>query len=361
MSQWTGIDDLYQAEPEPESVIADMEPETTVVPSEPPAAPGVLGPGMFDVSAIAPKGVGKTSHLFGRRFTKQDQRRFRINQIATRWATPKCVVVANVKGGAGKTPAAIGLAGAFGHWSGQTPILVDNDPTGNLRRRLEFCPATTATLEDFAQLAPEYGPGTEVWKIQRFLVNQPEGQFLALPARSRAAVEGPDGIKQPVAATITSAQFEAVYRCLVTVSGIIIIDSGNNNRDSQWLGALSHADALVVPVIWKKDYCDAAIEMLGDIEDAGYLSLARQAIILESVGSKNDVDDKIRKTYGSFMQKKWGLTVVRIPIDPHIGTNQAIRWTQLKNDTREAELVLASEVSTRFTAKETRDSRVPLL
>ena len=355
-----GLDDLFVREPEltgrAEPVLPahglGVTPDPAPIPVPP--APPVPDGSMFDVSVIAPKPVLSRTGLFGRRVSPADQREYRINLMKTRWKGPRTVLVMNPKGGSGKTPMSILVGAVLGHHSGQLPVVVDNNPTGNLRHRLEYCPDTALTLEDMAEAAPGFTDATPAWVINEYLLHQEQGQFLALPSRNKAVITDPDGTQRRSESTITGDQFDAVWRACTRLSGIIVVDMGNNHRDPQSVAAIRRADAVLLPIIWREDHCVGATGLLRDLATMGRPDLAASTIIVESISGKIDVDPEVRRRYGSFMRDRWGLTVCEIPTDPHIARNRDIRYTQLRTATTEAGIVVGAELAARFSERPPR-------
>lgn len=264
----------------------------------------------------------------------------RLIKLPTR--TVKTVLVANTKGGSGKTPLAVMLAAAFGQVGGKQPVLIDNNPTGNLARRVNQMPPSALTIDDLAVNLEELENDPN--RIRDYLVWQADS-YHVLPARPRKLIELPDGTQALDRPTISQEEAAGVWNFCSQVSRLLIVDSGNNDADDAWRGMLPYADQLVVPVRWSSDFCKAAFEMLRTLEATGYGQLARNAIIVQT--APNDAYSKKRSRWAENFNRV-GLEVVGVPADPHLALNKNIVWDMLKQNTRDAVCELAANISARL-------------
>lgn len=299
---------------------------------------------IFDqIDVDTPRPVRQRSHGFvmpWRRKAYERQETQRLMQLPTR--TTKTVLVANIKGGSGKTPLAVMLASAFGQIGGKQPVLIDNNPTGNLASRVNQMPAGALTIDDLAVRLNELEEDPN--RIRDYLVWQADS-YHVLPSRPRKVIELPDGTTKLDRPTITQEEVAGVWQACAQVSRLLIVDTGNNDADDAWRGMLPFADLLVVPVRWSSDFCKAAFDMLRTLEATGYRHLAESALIVRTAPS--DVYDKKRSQWADTFDRV-GLEVVGVPADSHLALNETIVWDMLKQNTRDAVCQLAANISQRL-------------
>lgn len=264
----------------------------------------------------------------------------RIMKTPTR--TVKTVLVANTKGGSGKTPLAVMLAAAFGQVAGRQPVLIDNNPTGNLASRVSQMPADALTIDDLALNLDAVEANPDL--VRDYLMWQPESYY-ALPSRPRKLIEQPDGSKVLDRPTISQAEAAGVWEACSKISRLLIIDSGNNDADDAWRGMLPFADLLVIPVRWSSDYCRAAFDMLRTLEATGYRELASKAIIVQT--APTDVYARRRSNWEERFTRA-RLQVMKLPVEKHLALNANIVWDMLKQTTRDAVCELAATIATRL-------------
>jgi cellulose biosynthesis protein BcsQ len=256
------------------------------------------------------------------------------------------IMAANPKGGVGKTPLAILIAAAIARHSGSTPILIDNNPTGNLAKRLERSDHSLTMDDLIGWLGRTDASTATAADVRSFLRFQPDGRFTALAARERPFKRLPDGTVELLEPTVTQAEFRAVWETVRRHHCPVVIDAGNNDADAPWRAALAVTDQLVVPVQWRKDACDAAVRLLGVMEETGHGRLVDQAIVVNMTKPGPRPDKARARRYRAFFERA-GLLVVDVPIDPVIAGDDAMAWSRLDPATREAGVRLCAEITRR--------------
>jgi len=272
--------------------------------------------------------------------------------VATPFSTPKTVVVANTKGGASKTTVSVLLASALGEWSGRQVALIDNNPTGTLRSRLPYVPESPPSLADLAEAMDAImSAGGDPVSLQRYMLYQSSNKFSALVARIEAT-HMENGMRVLNEPTLSLQQYVDAARLIARQYPFTVVDSGNNNRDSQWLGSISLADALVIATSWDKDGLQGVSDMLrtefelGEQGGVDHQQLAQRAIIVTSQGPGEIVE--YNKLMAEAWWDKWGFTHLIIPTDPAIKNGEPIIWSQLSQATRDVALSICAELATRF-------------
>ena len=176
-------------------------------------------------------------------------------------------MVANPKGGTGKTPMALLLAGEFGEARGGGVVLIDNNENrGTAAFRSNF--SHRRTVADLLAAADELDrPEAQFTDLAHFLAHQTCGKYHVLAS------------DESVTRMLDEERFARVHRILSRFFAVIIIDSGNNELASNWLAALDVADGLVVPTHWRKDQVVTANKMLKTLRDRRHPILDRTMII----------------------------------------------------------------------------------
>jgi MinD-like ATPase involved in chromosome partitioning or flagellar assembly len=250
---------------------------------------------------------------------------------------PVTVVVANPKGGSGKTPTALLLAGALGQARGGGVLAWDNNELrGNMAHR-SASHGQHATIADLLPAVDGLTRGDARWgDLSRFLRHQGDGQFDVLASQSGTT------------AVITREQFDAVHAALSRFVQVIVVDTGNSEAAPNWRAALAAADQLVVPVKWKRADCLAAARMLEDLERQGLHRLVDEVIVVATngPGDANTADVAANRAYFTDRSR----TVIDIPTDPHIHVADVLEHNALRPDTQRAALALAAAVARGLTA-----------
>jgi len=257
---------------------------------------------------------------------------------ATAFRRPVTVVVANPKGGSGKTPTTLMLAGALGQARGGGVVAWDNNELrGNMHLRTHDT-NSRSTVTDMLQAMPMLTqPDARLGDVAAYLRHQVAGQYDVLTSATTTYAQ------------IEAKDFDQIHRLLSRFYKVLVIDTGNNEGSSNWREAMKAADALVIPIKWKSLSCAAAVQMLEELDNQGPEAqrLIRRAVIAVSNGP-GDVNKEVEKQLRPYFESR-AAAVVDIPTDQHIAAEGPLDHSALQPTTRRAALELAAKTSEQIT------------
>ena len=259
---------------------------------------------------------------------------------ATSFRRPVTVVVANPKGGSGKTPTTLLLAGGLGQARGGGVVAWDNNELrGNMHLRThETNPRSTVT--DLLRAMPMLTkPDARLGDVASYLRHQIAGQYDVLTSATTTYAQ------------IEAADFQQIHRLLSRYYRVLVIDTGNNEGSSNWREAMKAADVLVIPIKWKSLSCAAAVQMLEELDRQGPAAqrLIRHAIVAVSNGP-GEVNKEIERKLRPYFESR-AVAMIDIPTDPHIAEEGALDHAALQPSTRRASLELAARVAEQLTLR----------
>jgi MinD-like ATPase involved in chromosome partitioning or flagellar assembly len=242
----------------------------------------------------------------------------RVIRQAT-WTRAASILVANPKGGVGKTPTALLLGGVLAAIRGGSVCIMEvADDAGALTFRSEGNPrlGIGELVRDAAQI-------------------RSAGQLAGYtaPQTSFASVLGTVGTRKQLTAddVITLSTLVDEYYA------IRVMDSGNQPSSSAFHGALETADLLVIPILNAGDAALEAISLITKLRAMGGKAarMADRAIVLRSSDGRPEnalVIDRVDQILAEA-----GLTDSHtIPYDPHIAERGEITLANLSPATRHA-------------------------
>ncbi|OJV80784.1 MAG: chromosome partitioning protein [Cellulomonas sp. 73-92] len=248
---------------------------------------------------------------------------------------PRTVVVVNPKGGAHKTTATMLLAATFGLQRGGYTLAWDNNEThGTLGWR-----ATPAqherTAVDLLRTMPVLAArGTvRIGDLDGYVRTQPTEQFDVLASDEDAAS----------AASVDAESFRNLHRLLSQFYRVLVIDTGNNMRASNWRAAIEAADQLVVVSTVREDTAQSAAWALDALRASGHEDAVRRAVtILSDPAPRADRDlrKRLRSHFGALTR-----AVVEVPYEPELVGGGRIAYRKLRPATREAWLYATATVA----------------
>jgi MinD-like ATPase involved in chromosome partitioning or flagellar assembly len=286
----------------------------------------------------APAERGVRSMLKLRPGSAERSERIARATAATAFRRPVTIVVANPKGGSGKTPTTLLLSGALGQARGGGVVAWDNNELrGNMHLRTHDT-NSRSTVTDMLQAMPMLTqPDARLGDVAAYLRHQVAGQYDVLTSATTTYAQ------------IEAKDFDQIHRLLSRFYKVLVIDTGNNEGSSNWREAMKAADALVIPIKWKSLSCAAAVQMLEELDNQGPEAqrLIRRAVIAVSNGP-GDVNKEVEKQLRPYFESR-AAAVVDIPTDMHIAAEGPLDHSALQPATRRAALELAARVSEQIT------------
>ena len=248
---------------------------------------------------------------------------------------PKTIVVINPKGGAHKTTATLLLASTFGiHRGGYTLAWDNNETRGTLGWRSEHARHTNTAVNLLQNLSRFTDlQVARVGDLDNYVRSQGSAQFDVLASDEDAAS----------AASVDAEAFGELHRTLERFYRVMVVDTGNNMRASNWQAAVDVADQLVVVSTVREDTAQSAAWALDALRATGHDDLIRQAVTVLSAPAPR-VDRKLRRRlhqhFGALTR-----SVIDVPYDSGLVSGGPIGYDALSRRTREAWLQVTAEVA----------------
>ena len=240
----------------------------------------------------------------------------------TTWGRSVRVMVANPKGGVGKTPTALVLGGMFAEEGRPTVIWDAADARGDLTERAEGAPAKCVSW--VADAPGDYRvPGT----------------IGALTAKQSSFAD--------VLGSLTAREFDADSIDRVTWSldrtyQVQVADTGNVAHSPAFQKAIELADLLVIPTTVTAGSVHAAVRLLERLQGTG---LTANAVVALMRYGGPETPGLLPQIPGIFEAVGVG-AIVDIPFDPVIARGTAIDTRALSRPSRLAWTRLAAAVAT---------------
>ncbi|MGW6913463.1 MinD/ParA family ATP-binding protein [Kitasatospora sp. NPDC054939] len=238
------------------------------------------------------------------------------------------VAVVGLKGGVGKTSAALGLGAVLAESRNDKVVAVDAVPgTGTLGRRIRR--ENLATTHDLLAAAPVI---TGYLDTRRFTSRTPSGLEVLAGVPGPAGVDGlgPDGYRRLIGVLERQYPF-------------VVSDCGTGLLDDAARGVLDVTDQLVVAASTGVDGASSANTTLEWLYGNGYGALAARSITVVSgvreAGRTVGVDDLVGHFTGRCR------AVVVVPYDEHLARGGEFDPARLRSRTHRAYLELAAAVT----------------
>ena len=248
---------------------------------------------------------------------------------------PRTIVVLNPKGGAHKTTATLLIAATFGiHRGGYTLAWDNNETMGTLGVRAQTAAHTNTAvdlLRDLDNFA--YSSSARVGDLDNYVRNQGDARFDAL-----ASDLDPAG-----AASIDDVAFGKLHAALSRFYRVLIIDTGNNMRASNWEAAVDAADQLVVVSTIREDTAYGAASLLDGLRQKGHADKVAQAVTILASPAKTADRQLSLRLHDHFSQLT--RTVVDVPYDSALVAGGSLNYDALAPRTREAWLVATAAIA----------------
>ena len=248
---------------------------------------------------------------------------------------PKTIVVINPKGGADKTTATLLLAATFGiHRGGYTLAWDNNETRGTMGWRALQSRHTNTAVDLLRELDRfQDAQSARVGDLDNFVRSQGSAQFDVLASDEDAAS----------AASIDATAFRALHRTLARFYRVIVVDTGNNMRASNWQAAVETADQLVIVSTIREDTAQSAAWVADALNAAGQGAKVRNAVTVLAAPSPRPDQALAQRLRTHFT----GLTraVVQVPFDPSLVAGGPINIEALTPASRAAWLQVTALVA----------------
>lgn len=239
---------------------------------------------------------------------------------------PVTIVVAQPKGGSGKTPLTVGLASALASARpGDVLALDNNEMEGTLGLRVTS--QHNRTIGDLLQRLD-------------WLQARPDSNSLALRWCAHWQEVGFHAIaSSPDASPITGDQYIKLREVIARYFPILLVDTGNSMAAANWRAAIDTADVIVIPLQLKEDHIALAARLVSEFRHQG-IDVSRRVVIVTSNGRV-----KIHSEAAE-LARAWfsGSVTEFIPYDPVIADESEIVWSELHRSTQLAYRRLAARV-----------------
>ena len=267
----------------------------------------------------------------------RDERRRRIAAASVRRTLdgPKTIVIINPKGGAHKTTATMLLAATFGLQRGGYTLAWDNNETrGTLGWRSSHADHTR-TAVDLLNALPALGPAgaVRIGDLDGFVRTQPTEQFDVLASDENSAS----------ASSVDADSFTSLHEVLSRFYRVLVIDTGNNMRASNWQAAVAAADQIVVVSTVREDTAQSAAWALDALRATGHDEAVRRAVTVLSAPEPKvdkDLQKRLRSHFGALTR-----AVVDVPHDKALVAGGPIDYDALSTTTRDAWLRVTAVVA----------------
>jgi MinD-like ATPase involved in chromosome partitioning or flagellar assembly len=248
---------------------------------------------------------------------------------------PKTVVVVNPKGGAHKTTATLLIASIFGiHRGGYTLAWDNNETRGTLGWRAN--PARhTNTAVDLLRDLDRFTDvrSARVGDLDNYVRSQGSAQFDVLASDEDAAS----------AASIDAAAFDQLHRALSRFYRVLVVDTGNNMRASNWQAAIDAADQLVIVSTIREDTAASAAWLADALSAAGRQDTVQNAVTVLSAPARTADPHLHQRLHDHF--GKLTRTVLDVPHDPALVSGGPITYDALSPSSRTAWLRVTAAIA----------------
>jgi len=258
-----------------------------------------------------------------------------IQQVRRSFSAPRTVVVINPKGGAQKTTATLLLAATYGVHRGGYVLAWDNNETrGTLGWRAGSTSHNRTAVDLLTDLNRFGDTGLQrVGDLDRYVRDQADSQFDVLASDEDAAASS----------TIDDLAFRRLHATLARFYRVIVVDTGNNMRASNWTAAVDTADQLVIVSTEREDTAASAAWLIDGLREKGHERKVQNAVTVLAAPALNSDPALAKRLHAHFDQLT--RSVLHVPYDPALVGGGPIEFAALAPTTREAWLQVAASVA----------------
>lgn len=248
--------------------------------------------------------------------------------LTGRWPRAVSILVANKKGGSGKSPLALSLGGVLAsvRGGGVATLEISDDP-GALGYRAEG--DTGAATLGLPDLLRDLEDVTTAGALDNYALPQSSSNKVFASSSIRAALTGEN-------VTRVAALLDRFYN-------VRIMDSGNQITSAAFHAGLESADVLVVPVMNAGDSLIEALDMIDHLSSLGGKAqrLAQNAVFVR-ISDGRPEDDQVRSRIAGLLSKIENGGVFELPFDAHIAERSEIVLSKLAPATVNAITLIAA-------------------
>lgn len=262
----------------------------------------------------------------------------RQKRVQRRLDAPRTIVVLNPKGGAHKTTSTLLLAATFGTLRGGATLAWDNNETrGTLGWRAQNAPHHRTAVDLLADLDRFADPdGSGLATLDTYVRTQVDARFDVLASDEDAAASS----------TIDAAAFDRLHGLLRRYYRLMIVDTGNNMRASNWVASVAAADELVIVSTVREDTAASAAWLLDGLREKGFGDKVDRAVTVLTAPSSRP-DRKLESRLSRHFQQVTSGVVIA-PFDASLVDGGPIDFDALSPETRDAWLTVAATISDRL-------------
>lgn len=258
--------------------------------------------------------------------------------VQRRLDAPRTIVILNPKGGAHKTTSTLLLAATFGTQRGGATLAWDNNETrGTLGWRAQNAPHHRTAVDLLEDLDRFTTPDqASLAALDTYVRTQVDARFDVLASDEDAAASS----------TIDAAAFDRLHGVLSRYYRLLIVDTGNNMRASNWVAAVAAADQLVIVSTVREDTAASAAWLLDGLREKGFDRKIDDAVtILAAPSARPDrkLAERLERHFSQVTS-----AVVHVPFDAALVDGGPIDFDALSPDTRDAWLTAAAAIAGRL-------------
>lgn len=253
-----------------------------------------------------------------------------LSTVRSTFPAARTICVANVKGGAGKTPTALILAELLAMLRRESIVAADlNELRGTLGVRAGVQEPAYTVMDLLQHRDWLTRPGSAVGDLAGFLRRQESGALILASSENAGEMR-----------SLTSEHCQAVRDLLITRYSTLVLDTGNNEAAPPWQFATGLADVLVVPMRAADDHVWVAGQMLEGLRarpETRHLPTSAIAVITDQDGARLDAATE------HWLAERLG-AVLYVPPDAEIAGGP-IRADRLSAASRHAWTLVAGAVA----------------
>ena len=259
------------------------------------------------------------------------KRRKAVAAVQRSLSGPKTIAVINPKGGANKTTATLLIAATFGiHRGGYTLAWDNNETRGTMGWRASQGRHTNTAVDLLRELDRfQDARSARVGDLDNFVRSQGSAQFDVLASDEDATS----------AASIDAEAFTALHQSLSRFYRVMVVDTGNNMRASNWSAAVAAADQIVIVSTIREDTAQSAAWVADALNEKGshekgYAEKVSSAVTIlaaPSVRPDPALTGRLESHFGRLTR-----AVVQVPFDPSLVSGGPIAIEALSPASRDA-------------------------